>query len=144
MGISQNKPRNARAACPSAEGHLLTNTLFSKAQFSQKWGEKTAPQKRTNLICTNHSLGISFLKCRCSLREQHWNMYITICETWPVQVPHMKQGTQSRCTRTTQRDEMGRRWEGCSGWGTHVHPWLTHVNIWQKPQYCKAISLQLK
>ena len=32
-----------------------------------------------------------------------------------------------------------------SGWGTHVHPWLIHVNILQKsPQYCKVISLQLK
>ena len=29
-------------------------------------------------------------------------------------------------------------------WGTHVHPWLIHVNVWQKPQYCKVISLQLK
>ena len=37
------------------------------------------------------------------------------------------------------------RWEGGSGWGTHVHPWLIHVNVWQKPpQYCKVISLQLK
>ena len=26
------------------------------------------------------------------------------------------------------------RWEGSSGWGTHVNPWL---------QYCKVISLQL-
>ena len=25
------------------------------------------------------------------------------------------------------------RWEGGSGWGTHVHPWLTHVDVWQKP-----------
>ena len=37
------------------------------------------------------------------------------------------------------------RWEGGLGWGTHVTPWLTHVNVWQKPlQYCKVISLQLK
>ena len=37
------------------------------------------------------------------------------------------------------------RWEGGSGLGTHVHPWLIHVNIWQKPlQYCKVISLQFK
>ena len=35
--------------------------------------------------------------------------------------------------------------EGGSGWGTHVHPWLINVNVWQKPpQYCKVISLQLK
>ena len=32
-------------------------------------------------------------------------------------------------------------WDG----GTHVHPWLIHVNVWQNPpQYCKVISLQLK
>ena len=37
----------------------------------------------------------------------------------------------------------GRREEGL-GWGTHVSPWLIHVNVWQKPlQYCKVISLQL-
>ena len=34
--------------------------------------------------------------------------------------------------------------KGGSGWGTHVNPWLIHVNVWQKPlQYCKVISLQL-
>ena len=39
---------------------------------------------------------------------------------------------------------MGREAEGGSGCGTHVNPWLTHVNVWQKPlQYCKVISLQL-
>ena len=39
----------------------------------------------------------------------------------------------------------GGRWEGGSGWGTHVHLWLIHVNVWQKPpQYYKVISLQLK
>ena len=43
------------------------------------------------------------------------------------------------------RDGWGGRWEGGSGWGTHVHPWVIHVNVWQKPlQYCKVVSLQLK
>ena len=38
----------------------------------------------------------------------------------------------------------GGRLEGGSGWGTHVNPWLIHVNVWQKPlQYCKVISLKL-
>ena len=38
----------------------------------------------------------------------------------------------------------GGRWEGDSGWGTHVNPWLIHVNVWQRPlQYYKAVSLQL-
>ena len=36
---------------------------------------------------------------------------------------------------------MGREVGGGSGWGTHVHPWLIHVNVWQKPlQYCKVIQ----
>ena len=38
----------------------------------------------------------------------------------------------------------GGRWDGGSGGGTHVNPWLIHVNVWQKSlQYCKVISLQL-
>ena len=33
------------------------------------------------------------------------------------------------------------RWEGGSGRGTHVNPWLIQVNVWQKPlQDCKVIS----
>ena len=40
-------------------------------------------------------------------------------------------------------DGEGRGW-GVQNRGTHVHPWLIHVNVWQKPpQYCKVISLQL-
>ena len=36
------------------------------------------------------------------------------------------------------------KWEGGSGWGTHVNLGLIHVNVWQKPlQYCKVINLQL-
>ena len=38
--------------------------------------------------------------------------------------------------------------EGVKGFqnrGTHVHPWLIHVDAWQKQlQYFKVISLQLK
>ena len=48
-------------------------------------------------------------------------------------------------------------WDNPEGWGAEggrkgvqdggvpVHPWLIHVDIWQKsPQYCKVISLQFK
>ena len=36
------------------------------------------------------------------------------------------------------------RWEGGSGWGIHVIPWLILVNVWHKPlKNCKVISLQL-
>ena len=45
----------------------------------------------------------------------------------------------------TLRDGTGRRVGVGFRMGTHVHPRLIHVNVWQKPlQYCKVISLQLK
>ena len=55
------------------------------------------------------------------------------------------QGTQSRCSGTTQRDRVRREVGGGSGWGgTHVSLWSIHVDVWQKPsQYCKVIILQL-
>ena len=58
----------------------------------------------------------------------------------------MRQGAQGRCTGMTLRDGAGGgMWKGGLEWGTHVHPWLIHVHVWQKPlQYCKEISLQLK
>ena len=57
----------------------------------------------------------------------------------------MRQGAQGQCTWMTLRDGMEREEGGGSGWGTQVHPWLIHVNVWQNPlQYCKVISLQLK
>ena len=45
----------------------------------------------------------------------------------------------------TYRVIMGRAVGGGFRMGTHVYPWLIHVNGWQKPlQYCKVISLRLK
>ena len=44
-------------------------------------------------------------------------------------------------------------WDNPEGWvgrevggrfrrGVHVHPWLIHVKVWQKPpQYCKVTGL---
>ena len=74
------------------------------------------------------------------------NMYITIHET-DCQSRFNAWGRVLRAGALGWPRGMGwgGRWEGGSGWGTHVHPWLIHVNVWQKLlQYCKAISLQLK
>ena len=47
----------------------------------------------------------------------------------------VKRQAQGWCTGMTLRDGMGR--DGGSGWGTHVHPQLIYVNVWQKPlRYC--------
>ena len=73
-------------------------------------------------------------------------MYITICKIDDQCIQCMKQGTQSQYSGTTQRDELERDVEGgVQDGGTHVHPWQTHVDVWQKLlQYCKVIILQLK
>ena len=79
------------------------------------------------------------------LREQHQNMYIIKCET----DHHSRFDAWYRvlgggALEWPREMGWGGRWEWRSGWGTHVNPWLIHVNVWQKPlQYCKVISLQL-
>ena len=47
------------------------------------------------------------------------------------QVRCMKQGAQGWCTGLTLRDGMGRDVGEGSGWGTHVHSWWIHVDVWQ-------------
>ena len=72
-------------------------------------------------------------------------MYITICEI-DRQSGFNAWDRELRAGALGWPWEMGRwrSWEGGLGWGIHVHPWLIHVNVWQKPvQYCKVISLQL-
>jgi len=49
----------------------------------------------------------------------------------PVQVLCRIQEAWGWCTGMTQRDGMGGRWEGGSGWGTRVHLWQIHVDVWQ-------------
>ena len=72
-------------------------------------------------------------------------MYITICKI----DDQCKFNTGSRALKLVLWDNPegwdGEGGGGGSGWGTHVHPWLIHVDVCQKPpQYCKVISLQLK
>ena len=55
---------------------------------------------------------------------------------------------ETGCSGLVQWDDP-EGWDGKGGGrgvqdgGTHVHPWLIHVDVWQKPpQYFKVISLQ--
>ena len=57
----------------------------------------------------------------------------------------MKQALKADALGQPKGMEWGGKWKGGSSWGKHVHPWLIHVYVWQKPpQYCKVIILQLK
>ena len=62
----------------------------------------------------------------------------------PAQVGRMRQVLGPGALGRPRGIRWRGKWEGESGWGIHVNPWLIHVNVWQKPlQYCKVISLQL-
>ena len=62
----------------------------------------------------------------------------------PAQVGWMRQVLRAGALGRPRGMEWRGRREGGSGWGTHVNPWLIHVNVWQWPlQYCKVISRQL-
>ena len=63
------------------------------------------------------------------LGEWHWNnVYYHMWNRLPVQVQCIRQGAQGWCTGMMG---WGGRWEGGSGWGTRVHPWWIHVDVWQ-------------
>ena len=81
------------------------------------------------------------------LREYHLNLYITICKIGD----QCKFNAWSRALKAGvlgQPRGMGLegRWRAVQDRGTHVHPWLIHVNVWQKSQQYvfEVISLQLK
>ena len=62
----------------------------------------------------------------------------------PAQVGCVRQLLRAGALGRPRGVGWGGRWEGGSGWRTHVNTWLIHVNVWQKPlQYWKVISLQL-
>ena len=68
----------------------------------QPWAPVSCIQPGLMICFTLDNIHVSVL----SLRSQFFCIY---CSTWV--------------------SELGRR-EGGSGWGTHVNPWLIHVNVW--------------
>ena len=70
--------------------------------------------------------------------------YKQCCDRSPAQVGCMRQVLRPGALGRPRGIRWRGRWEGGSGWGIHVTPWLIHVNVWQNSlQYCKVISLQL-
>ena len=68
----------------------------------------------------------------------HWKQ--VYCQGWnrsPAQVGGMRQALGPGALGKPRESGWRGRWEGGSGWGTHVNPWLFHSNVWQN-------SLQIK
>ena len=83
-------------------------------------------------------------KVGCFKRTASKHVYYLGSNRSPAQVGCMRQALWPGALGRPRGMGWGGRREEGSGWGTHVNPWLIHVNVWQKPlQYCKIISLQL-
>ena len=80
------------------------------------FGRKAMTNLDSTLKSRDNSIETSILSSVKQITSPGW-MHETSAQGW--------------CTGKTQRDGMGR--EGGSRWGTHVNPWLIHVNVWQKP-----------
>ena len=81
----------------------------------------------------------------CSERRALKQVYYQVWNRSPAQVGCMRQVLRAGALGRPRGMRWGGRREWGSRWGTHVNPWLIHVNVWQKKplQYCKVISLQL-
>ena len=80
----------------------------------------------------------------CSERIALKQVYYQGWNGSPAKVGCMRQVLRAGALGWPRGMGWGGRQERGSGWGTHVNPWLIHINVWQKTlQYCKVISLQL-
>ena len=80
----------------------------------------------------------------CFKRTASKHVYYLVWNRSPSQAGCMRQVLRPGALGRPRGIGWRGRWEGGSGWGIHVNPWLIHVDVWQKPlQYCKVISLQL-
>ena len=78
-------------------------------------------------------------------REQHRNVYYLGWNRSPAQVGCMRQALGPGALGRPRGIRRRGRWEGGSGWGTHVNPWLFHFKVWQNPlQYKKLKKLKKK
>ena len=60
---------------------------------------------------------------------------LSTIDKWDIQILELSHNISALwnvCMHSQPVKSRG-RWEGGSGWGIHVNPWLIHVNVWQKP-----------
>ena len=115
--------------CITTSGPTRLRALAMQQEKPPQW-EDSLPR----LVVPNH--GNESLHVATNIQFiQNWK--------FPVQVRCRIQDAWGWCTGMTQRDGIGREVGGGSGWGTCVHPWWIHVDVWQN-QYNIVISLQLK
>ena len=67
----------------------------------------------------------------CFKRTASEHVYYLGWNRSPAQVGCMRQALGPGALGRPRGSGWRGRWEGGSGWGTHVNPWLFHFNVWQ-------------
>ena len=91
----------------------------------------TRQKKRHNLWTLWEKVRVGW-----SERTASKHVYYQVWNRSPAQVGCMRQVLRAGALGRPRGMGWGGRWEGGSGWGTHVNPWLIHVNVWKKPLQC--------
>ena len=123
---------------------ILQNLLFILPLKLNLLLAKSGSCRSCSLRKWGHGLLWEKARVGWSERTALKHVYYQVWNRSPVQVGCMRQVLRAGALGWPRVMGWGGRREGGSGWGTHVNPWLIHVNVWQKPlQHCKVVSLQL-
>ena len=76
-------------------------------------------------------------KVGCFKRTALKHVYYLGWNRSPAQVGCMRQALGPVALGKPRGSGWRGRWEGGSGWGTHVNPWMFHFNVWQNPPQIK-------
>ena len=118
------------------KNHLLASDWF--------WNQGWKTEKETQMYRTDFWTLWEKARVGCFKRTASKHVYYLGWNRSSAQVGCMRQVLGPGALGRPRGIRWRGRWEGGSGWGIHVYPWLIHVNVWQKPlQYCKVISLKL-
>ena len=76
----------------------------------------------------------------CFKRTASKHVYYLGWNRSPAQVGCMRQALGPGALGRPRGIRWKGRWEGGSGWGTHVNPWLFHFNVWQNSLQIKKVN----
>ena len=94
-------------------------------------------EKETQMYRTDFWTLWEKVRVGCFKRTASKYVYYLGWNRSPAQVGCMRQALKPGALGKPRGIGWRGRWEGGSGWGTHVNPWLFHFNVWQN-------SLQIK
>ena len=122
---------------------VLTNIYVSTHFNSEIWWQSSTtsgPKQRCKF--SMNSLWLGWLTNKNCVWSKH--VYYLGWNRSPAQVGCTRQVLGPGALGRPRGIGWRGSWEGGSGWGTHVNPWLIHFNVWQNPLQKKKRIVRVK